>query len=72
MSKQDEYLDNAARALELAMHASSSPERWRRLNLADKWLDLADGWQQRKVSTLDLNGRSLSQRASQRLRPETE
>jgi hypothetical protein len=42
MSKQDEYLDNAAQTLELATRASSSSDKSRLLNLADKWLDLAD------------------------------
>jgi hypothetical protein len=42
MSKQDEYLDSAAQLFELAARASSSNDKSHLLDLAEKWLDLAD------------------------------
>jgi hypothetical protein len=42
MSKQDEYLDSAAQMVELAMQTSSSDDKCHLLDLAEKWLDLAD------------------------------
>ena len=63
MSKQHEYLDNAAQTLELAMRASNSSERSRWLNLADKWLGLADRQQQSEASVSQLNEHPLVKRA---------
>jgi hypothetical protein len=42
MSKQDDYLDNAARTFDLATRTSDSGGKSHLLDLADKWLDLAD------------------------------
>ena len=71
MSKQDEYLDNAAQTLELATRASSSSQKSHLLNLADKWLDLADRFRQRsRASAGELSERPLVRRAFQS--PETE
>jgi hypothetical protein len=42
MSKQDEYLDSAAHAVELAARISSSDEKSHLLELAERWRDLAD------------------------------
>ena len=42
MSKQDEYRDSAAQVFELAARASSSNDKSHPLDLAEKWLDLAD------------------------------
>jgi hypothetical protein len=64
MSKKDEYLDSAAQTLELALRASSSSERSHWLNLADKWLSLADRCQQgSKPSASQLNEHPLVKRA---------
>ena len=73
MSKQNEYLDNAAQTLELALRAANSSERSHRLNLADKWLGLADRCQQRpKASARELNEHPLVKRTFVGFRPETE
>jgi hypothetical protein len=73
MSKQDEYLDNAAQTLELATRASSSSEKSRLLSLADKWLDLADRFRQRSGdSSGALNDHPLVTRAFRGFGPETE
>jgi hypothetical protein len=42
MTKQDDCLDHAAQTLELAGHVSDSAERSHLLDLAEKWLALAD------------------------------
>jgi hypothetical protein len=42
MSKQDEYLDSAAHAVELAARISSSDEKSHLLELAERRRDLAD------------------------------
>jgi hypothetical protein len=42
VSKESEYLDNAAETLDLAKRVSSSPGKGRLLRLAEKWVDLAD------------------------------
>jgi hypothetical protein len=64
MSKQDEYLSNAAQTLELAMRAPSFSKRSYLLNLADKWLDLADRFgQQSGASARGLNEHPLVKRA---------
>ena len=67
MSKQDEYLDNAAQTLELATRASSPSERSRLLGLADKWLDLAD---RIKRSAPQLDEHPLVRRTFRGLPPE--
>jgi hypothetical protein len=70
MCKQNEYLDNAAQTLELAMRASSSSERSHWLNLAGKWLGLADRWQQRsEASAGALDQHPLVERAFRGLSP---
>jgi hypothetical protein len=64
MSKQDEYLNDAAQTLELAMRAPSFSERSRLLNLANKWLDLADRFrQQSEATTRGRNEHPLVKRA---------
>jgi DnaJ-domain-containing protein 1 len=42
MTKETEYRANAANSIELANRASSMGDRSRLLELAEKWLDLAD------------------------------
>jgi hypothetical protein len=42
MTKQTEYRANAANSIELANRASSMSDKGRLLELAEKWLDLAD------------------------------
>ena len=42
MSKQDDYLDNAAQTLNLASHVSKLARRCHLLDLAEKWVELAD------------------------------
>ncbi len=42
MSKQDEYRRNAADTVDLASRAATTTDRGRLLQLAEKWLDLAD------------------------------
>jgi hypothetical protein len=42
MSKQDDYLDNAAQTLNLASHVSKLAHRCHLLDLAEKWVELAD------------------------------
>jgi hypothetical protein len=42
MNKQDEYLDNAARSFDLATRATSAADKSHLLDLAQKWLVLAD------------------------------
>ena len=42
MSKQDEYLHSAAQTVDLATRTSSSGDKSHLLDLAEKWLDLAD------------------------------
>jgi hypothetical protein len=42
MTAKDECLDQAAQSLELAGHVSDSAERSHLLDLAEKWLALAD------------------------------
>jgi hypothetical protein len=42
MSKQDEYLHSAAQTVDLAARISSSGDKSHLLNLAKRWLDLAD------------------------------
>lgn len=42
MTKETEYRANAANSIELANRASSMSDKSRLLELAEKWLDLAD------------------------------
>jgi hypothetical protein len=42
MSKESEYRTNAANSIEMANRASSMGDKSRLLELAEKWLDLAD------------------------------
>jgi hypothetical protein len=42
MSKEDDYLDNAAQTLNLASHSSKLAHRCHLLDLAEKWVELAD------------------------------
>jgi hypothetical protein len=42
MTKQEDYLDHAAQSLELAGQTSDSAQRSNLLDLAEKWLELAD------------------------------
>jgi hypothetical protein len=42
MTKEDDYLDNAADAVRLAQHAYSSSDKTRLLELAEAWVDLAE------------------------------
>jgi hypothetical protein len=42
MPRPDEYTDNAAQTLLLAQHAANCAEKARLLELAERWLDLAD------------------------------
>jgi hypothetical protein len=42
MPRTEEYRNNAAQSFVLARHASSSDEKARLLELAERWLDLAD------------------------------
>jgi hypothetical protein len=42
MTKETEYRANAANSIELANRASSMRDKGRLLELAEKWLDLAD------------------------------
>jgi hypothetical protein len=42
MTKQDDYLDSAAETFDLATRTSNSADKSHLLNLAEKWLDLAD------------------------------
>jgi hypothetical protein len=42
MTKQDDCLNHAAQSLELAGHMSDSAQRSNLLDLAEKWLELAD------------------------------
>ena len=42
MSKRDDYLDNAAQTLNLANHVSKVAQRFHLLDLAEKWVELAD------------------------------
>jgi hypothetical protein len=50
MTKPDDCLDHAAQSLELAGHVSDSAERSHLLDLAEKWLELADRIQQSRHS----------------------
>jgi hypothetical protein len=72
MSKQGEYLDKAAQTLQLAMRASSSSEKSHWLNLATKWLDLADGFRHSsEASAREVNEHPLVKRTFRRFLPET-
>jgi hypothetical protein len=42
MSKEDDYKHNAAQTIGLANRASTSADKSHLLDLAEKWLDLAD------------------------------
>jgi hypothetical protein len=42
MTKEDDYLDNAADAVRLAQHAYSSSDKTRLIELAEAWVDLAE------------------------------
>jgi len=42
MSKEDEYMQSAAEAMELVRRASSNADKGRLLKLAQAWIDLAD------------------------------
>jgi hypothetical protein len=42
ITKEDDYLDNAADAVRLAQHSSSSSDKTRLLELAEAWVDLAE------------------------------
>jgi len=42
MTKQDDYIDSAAQTFNLATRTSNSADKSHLLNLAEKWLDLAD------------------------------
>jgi hypothetical protein len=42
MSKEDDYKHNAAETIDLANRASTSADKGHLLDLAEKWLDLAD------------------------------
>ena len=42
MSKEDDYRLNAAQTVDLANRAASLADKGHLLNLAEKWLDLAD------------------------------
>ena len=42
MTKEADYLDNAADAVRLAQHAYSSSDKTRLLGLAEAWVDLAE------------------------------
>jgi hypothetical protein len=42
MSKRDDYLDNAAQTLNLASNVSKLAQRFHLLDLAEKWVQLAD------------------------------
>ena len=61
MSKEDDYLDSAAQALDLATRASSSDDKAHLLDLAERWLDLAD--RSRQQATRPLNEHPLVKRA---------
>ena len=50
VSKADEYVVDALASLELAERATSAVEKRRLLNLAERWLDLADRVQKRLQS----------------------
>ena len=65
MSKQDEYRDSAAQMFGLAARASSSNDKSHLLDLAEKWLDLAD--RSRQQATPPLTEHPLVKRAFQRL-----
>ena len=51
MSKRDDYLYNAAQALELANRASALSDKSHLADLAEKWLDLADRTQHQSTHT---------------------
>jgi len=53
MSKQDDYLDNAAQTLNLANHVSKLAKRFHLLDLAEKWLELADRSQRQSKNSAD-------------------
>jgi hypothetical protein len=61
MSKQDEYRDSAAQVFELAARASSSNDKSHLLDLAEKWLDLAD--RKRHQATRPLEEHPMVKRA---------
>jgi hypothetical protein len=42
MTKENDYLDNAAETMRLAQHASSSLDKTRLVKLAEGWVDLAE------------------------------
>jgi hypothetical protein len=42
VTKEDEYVANALKSLELAERAASPIDQRRLLNLGERWLDLAD------------------------------
>jgi hypothetical protein len=42
MTKETDYLENAAETMQLAQRVSSTEDRGRLLRLAEAWLDLAD------------------------------
>jgi hypothetical protein len=52
MSKHNKYLDSAAQTVELATRTSSSDEKSHLLDLAEKWLDLADRSRQQATRPL--------------------
>jgi hypothetical protein len=51
MSKRDDYLDNAAQTLGLADRASALGDKSHLIDLAQKWLDLADRTRHQSQST---------------------
>ena len=65
MSKQDEYRDSAAQVFELGGARFKSNDKSHLLDLAEKWLDLAD--RSRQQATPPLTEHPLVKRAFQRL-----
>ena len=69
MSKQDEYLDSAAQTVELATRTSSSGDKSHLLDLAEKWLDLADRSRHQAMQAI-ARGLRARNKAPQELPPE--
>jgi hypothetical protein len=50
MSKEDEYVVNALKSLDLAERATSLADRAHLLNLGERWLDLVSRIRQRRLT----------------------
>jgi len=73
LSKHDDYLDNAAQTLNLANHVSKLAQRFHLLDLAEKWVELADrSHRQAEHSAVPLEEHPLFMRAFRQVSADTQ